>query len=62
MESTGKGKVRLGRRFQSGNPNGIDAFKFKFGGETLTYYNVYEGISLIGKLAIGVLKKRKGKA
>lgn len=42
-------------------PNGIDAFKFKFGGEPLTYYNVYEGVSMIGKLAVRILKKRKGK-
>ena len=38
------------------NPNGIDAFKFKFGGEPFTYYNVYEGKSLLGKLAVCALK------
>lgn len=43
------------------NPNGIDAFKFKFGGEPLTYYNVIEGKSLLGKIAVGVMKKRIGK-
>lgn len=44
------------------NPNGIDAFKFKFGGEPLTYYNIYEGVSWIGRLAVTVLKKRKERA
>lgn len=61
-KAQGKEKYDWGGVSSLENPNGIDAFKFKFGGETLTYYNVYEGISLIGKLAIGVLKKRKGKA
>lgn len=41
------------------NPNGIDIFKMKFGGDIITYYNVYEGYSLIGKLAIKILKCRK---
>ncbi len=41
------------------NPNGIDAFKYKFGGEPVTYYNVYEGISLLGKAAVKMLKKRR---
>ena len=40
-------------------PNGIDIFKMKFGGDITTYFNVYEGYSLIGKLAIKMLKRRK---
>lgn len=43
------------------NPNGIDAFKFKFGGEPFTYYNVYEGKSLLGKIAVWFMKMRDGK-
>ena len=43
------------------NPNGIDAFKFKFGGEPFTYFNVYEGKSLLGKLAIWFMKIKNGK-
>lgn len=38
------------------NPNGIDAFKFKFGGSPLTYYNVYLGGSLLGKTVVALLK------
>lgn len=40
------------------NPNGIDVFKMKFGGEKVTYYNLYMGCSLLGKLAILVLKRK----
>ena len=43
------------------NPNGIDAFKFKFGGEPFTYFNVYEGKTLLGKLAIWFMKIKNGK-
>ena len=43
------------------NPNGIDAFKFKFGGEPFTYFNVYEGKSLLGKLAVRFMKIKNGK-
>lgn len=43
------------------NPNGIDAFKFKFGGEPFTYYNAYEGKSLLGKLAVWFMKMKHGK-
>ncbi len=43
------------------NPNGIDAFKFKFGGEPFTYYNVYEGKSLLGKVAVRFMKMKSGK-
>ena len=42
------------------NPNGIDSFKFKFGGEPFTYYNVYRGDSLSGKMAIRFLKWKNG--
>ncbi|MBP3604396.1 MAG: hypothetical protein J6J79_09660 [Lachnospiraceae bacterium] len=38
------------------NPNGIDAFKLKFGGEKVTYYNVYAGNSLLGKTAVLAMK------
>lgn len=43
------------------NPNGIDSFKFKFGGEPLTYYNVYMGKSLLGRLAVWLLRIKKGR-
>lgn len=43
------------------NPNGIDAFKFKFGGEPLTYYNIYRGKSLLGKMAILIMRMKNGK-
>lgn len=42
-------------------PNGIDAFKFKFGGEPLTYYNAYRGSSFLGKAAVAIMKRRNGK-
>ena len=41
-------------------PNGIDAFKFKFGGEPLTYYNAYQGSSLLGKAVVAIMKRRTG--
>ena len=37
------------------NPNGIDAFKFKFGGTPITYYNKYSAESLLGRLVLVVL-------
>lgn len=37
-------------------PNGIDEFKLKFGGEKITYYNVFAGNTLLGKLAVAVMK------
>ncbi|MCH5275867.1 MAG: hypothetical protein J1E65_08500 [Lachnospiraceae bacterium] len=40
------------------NPNGIDAFKFKFGGDPTTYYNVYQGSSFLGKAAVAIMKRR----
>lgn len=43
------------------NPNGIDEFKLKFGGTPVTYYNVYTGKSLIGKMAVGFLKVKNRK-
>ncbi|MFG6367081.1 MAG: aminoacyltransferase [Lachnospiraceae bacterium] len=41
------------------NPNGIDAFKLKFGGEKITYYNVFAGNTQLGKLAVTAMKKMK---
>ena len=38
------------------HPNGIDAFKMKFGGQLQTSYNVLKGITLLGKLGIWVIK------
>lgn len=38
------------------NPNGIDAFKLKFGGDKITYYNVFAGNTLPGKMAVAVMK------
>lgn len=43
------------------NPNGIDAFKMKFGGAPETYYNVLEGKSLPGKLAVMAIKWKDGR-
>lgn len=40
------------------NPNGIDAFKFKFGGTPSTYYNEYVGKSWLGKMVLGILKSK----
>lgn len=41
------------------NPNGIDEFKLKFGGEKTTYYNVFAGNTLLGKLAVTAMKSMK---
>lgn len=41
------------------NPNGIDAFKLKFGGDQITYYNVFAGNTLLGKLAVTAMKAMK---
>jgi len=41
------------------NPNGIDEFKMKFGGEKTTYYNVFAGNTLLGKLAVTAMKIMK---
>ena len=41
------------------NPNGIDEFKLKFGGDKITYYNVFTGNSLLGKLAVTAMKLLK---
>ncbi len=38
------------------NPNGIDAFKFKFGGKPFTYYNQYAAGSFLGKMMLLGLK------
>lgn len=44
------------------HPNGIDAFKMKFGGQPLTYYNVLKGITVLGKLGIRVMKLKNKNA
>ena len=41
------------------NPNGIDEFKLKFGGDKTTYYNVFTGNTLPGKLAVTAMKLMK---
>lgn len=41
------------------NPNGIDEFKLKFGGQKITYYNVFAGNTPLGKLAVTAMKKMK---
>lgn len=41
------------------NPNGIDEFKLKFGGDKITYYNVFAGNTLLGKLAVTAMKLLK---
>lgn len=41
------------------NPNGIDEFKLKFGGEKVTYYNVFTGNTLLGKIIVLLLKLKK---
>jgi len=38
------------------NPNGIDEFKLKFGGDKITYYNIFAGKTLLGKAAVMVMK------
>lgn len=38
------------------NPNGIDLFKMKFGGQKLSYYNAIVGRSFVGKLGVLLLK------
>lgn len=41
------------------NPNGIDEFKLKFGGDKITYYNVFTGNTLLGKAAVTAMKLMK---
>ncbi|AEE91897.1 conserved protein of unknown function [Tepidanaerobacter acetatoxydans Re1] len=41
------------------NLNGIDKFKKGFGGKEHTYYNIIFGKSLIGKLAISMMKLKR---
>lgn len=43
------------------NPNGIDAFKMKFGGVSETYFNVLEGRTLLGKLGVMAIKLKDGR-
>lgn len=40
------------------NPNGIDEFKMRFGGEPYTYYNQYAAGSFLGKLIVWALKMK----
>jgi lipid II:glycine glycyltransferase (peptidoglycan interpeptide bridge formation enzyme) len=40
-------------------PNGIDEFKLSFGGDKLTYYNVFVGNTLLGKLAVTAMNIAK---
>ena len=42
------------------NTNGIDVFKRGFGGKEVDYYNVIIGKSLFGKLALLLLKLKRG--
>ena len=41
------------------NPNGIDEFKLKFGGEKITYYNIFAGNTVLGKAAVCAMKVMK---
>lgn len=41
------------------NPNGIDEFKLKFGGEKITYYNIFAGNTVLGKVAVLAMKAMK---
>jgi lipid II:glycine glycyltransferase (peptidoglycan interpeptide bridge formation enzyme) len=41
------------------NPNGIDEFKLKFGGDKITYYNIFVGNTIVGKLAVTAMKMMK---
>ena len=41
------------------NPNGIDEFKLKFGGEKITYYNIFAGNTVLGKAAVLAMKAMK---
>lgn len=45
--------------FDFENPNGIDEFKLKFGGDKITYYNVLAGNTLLGKAAVTAMKRLK---
>lgn len=40
--------------------NGVDKFKKEFGGHEHSYYNVIIGKSLIGKLAVSLMKLKRG--
>lgn len=54
--SVGKKEYDWGGVSSIENPNGIDAFKFKFGGTPVTYYNKYTAESFLGKLVLLVLR------
>lgn len=40
--------------------NGVDLFKERFGGKEVSYYNVIIGKSFLGKLAVKLLKLKRG--
>lgn len=40
-------------------PNGIDAFKLKFGGDKITYHNAFAGNTLLGKAAVAAMRAMK---
>lgn len=61
FKKMGKEKYDWGGISDFENPNGIDAFKLKFGGTPVTYYNQYEGISLLGKIAVSYMKRKSDK-
>ncbi|MBB6631972.1 hypothetical protein [Clostridium algidicarnis] len=42
------------------NPNGVDKFKREFGGHECSYYNVIIGKSIIGKIAVSLMKLKRG--
>ena len=56
FKSDSKKKYDWGGVFDFDKPNGIDSFKMSFGGKPITYFNYIVGISLIGKIAILLLK------
>ena len=56
FKQNGKQRYDWGGVSSLTNPNGIDAFKFKFGGSPITYYNQYEAGSFLGKIMLLGLK------
>lgn len=42
------------------NPNGVDIFKKGFGGNEVLYYNAILGKSIIGKLAVSLIRLKRG--
>lgn len=58
----GKAEYDWGGVSSLDNPNGIDAFKFKFGGTPCTYYNKYQSKSVLGKMVVDILKLRQARS